>query len=376
MKAPVHVVHVLEATEGGTRKWLENVVQGTDPWRIRHSCICSVHRDYSFLETVETFRRHGVDVWLVSMKRQINLLQDTRALLAIAAIFRTHRFDIIHAHSAKAGMLTRLAALAARTGPVIYSPHAFSFLMQGSVRHIYRIAEKLARSWTDFIMTVSLSERQLALGLGYPSERIAVVRNGVEIGPLHEEPVDVPPLVGFVGGLREQKDPLIFLTACARVHRQRPDVRYVLCGDGPMIASCKAFATAAGLQHVVTFNGWVNDIQQVLRRLSVFVSCSRYEGLSFALLEAMAAAKPIVGSRAPGNEEAIVHEETGLLFPVGDADALAEGILRLIEDHSLATCLGQRAREMAIAEFSLQDSLQQLTHFYETVAERSPRKDY
>jgi len=369
--APVHVMHVLEATEGGTRRWLENVLLGANPSRIRNSCICSTRRDRAFLAAIETFRRRGIAVHVVDMRRQISPIHDYSAVMAIAAILNKHPVDIVHAHSSKAGMLARLAARFAKAGLVVYSPHAFSFLMRSPLRHAYWAVEKIAVRWTDYLLAVSESERDLALEIGFNRDRIRVICNGVELPPAPEPLPAAPPVVGFFGNLRDQKDPLIFLAACARVHATQPDVRFEICGAGALLENCRCFAARAGFGDAVTFHGWVEDIQQVLQRISVFVSCSRYEGLSFALLEAMAAARPIVATRTHGNEEMIADGENGLLVPINDAESTAHAILRLIRDPSLADQLGQSARQTIAENYSLANQLRLLTEFYEEVARKA-----
>jgi len=368
MNRPVHVLHVLEATEGGTRRWLENVVGGLDRGRVRCSCICSTLRDKSFLDTVEDFRGRGVDVWLVNMRRAPHPVQDVVAIVKIARILRSGRFDIIHAHSSKAGALARLAARGATTVPVVYTPHAFSFLAGGWAAPAFKAFERAARRWTRRLVAVSEAERAAALELGYPAEVVSVIPNGVDIPAATASLHGMVRNVGFIGSLRKQKDPLAFISACGHVHRRRPEARFVLCGDGPLRHACQALAADIGFDRSLRFTGWLDDPRPALEDLDVFVSCARYEGLSFALLDAMAAGKAIVATRVPGNEELIRDEETGLLAQAGDAQAVADCILRLMNEPALARRLGARARLMVAEHYTIQQQLDLLASFYESVA--------
>ncbi|MCX5769600.1 MAG: glycosyltransferase [Candidatus Hydrogenedentes bacterium] len=368
MNRPVHVLHVLEATEGGTRRWLENVVRGIDPARVRCSCICSTLREGSFLETVEEFRRRGVQVWVVEMRRAPHPVHDALAVIKIGRILKSGRFDVIHAHSSKAGGLVRLAARGRNGAPVVYTPHAFSFLAGGLTAPAFKSFERRARRWTGRLLAVSEAERAAALGLGYRAEAVSVIPNGVEV-PAATAPFNgTVRNVGFIGSLRKQKDPLAFVAACGRVHRRRPDARFVLCGDGPLRHECQEVAADIGFGGSLRFTGWLDDPRPALDEMDLFVSCARYEGLSFALLDAMAAGKPVVATRVPGNEELIRDEETGLSARAGDAQAIADCIVRLIDDPGLARRLGERARLVVAERYTIQQQLDALAAFYESVS--------
>jgi len=368
MNRPVHVLHVIEATEGGTRRWLENAVLGLDPARVRCSCICSTLRDDSFLETVDEFRRRGVQVWVVEMRRALHPVQDALAIITIRHILKSGRFDIIHAHSSKAGALVRLAARGRNGAPVVYTPHAFSFLAGGWAAPVFKLFERRARRWTGRLLAVSEAERSAAVGLGYPAEVVSVIANGVEVSAASAPLNGTVYNAGFIGSLRKQKDPLAFVAACGGVHRRRPGARFVLCGDGPLRHACQALASDIGFDGTLRFMGWLADPRPVLEDLDVFVSCGRYEGMSFALLDAMAAGKAVVSTRAPGNEELIRDGETGLLAQAGDAQAIADCILRLMDEPGLARRLGERARQAVVERYTIQRQLGLLASFYQTVA--------
>ena len=366
MRRLVHVLHVLEATEGGTRRWLENVVRGLGPARVRCSCICSTRRDESFIETVEEFRGRGVGVWLVDMRRAPHPFQDALAAFKIARIIGSDQFDVIHAHSSKAGALVRLAVRGRGAANVVYTPHAFSFLAGGLAAPVYRAFERHARQWTGRLLAVSEAERAAAIALGYAPDAAILIPNGIEIPAAPAQLNGAVRNIGFIGSIRKQKDPLAFVSACGHVRRRRPDARFVMCGDGPLRSACAELSADIGVP--VRFTGWLKDPRAELDALDIFVSCARYEGLSFALLDAMAAGKAIVATRAPGNQEVVRDGETGLLAEAGDARAIADCVLRLMDDTALAHRLGARARQRVAARYTLQQQLDLLASFYESVA--------
>lgn len=371
-RGAVCVLHVIEATEGGTRRWLENALCGLDPARVANSCIYAARRDASFRDSIASFRQHGIDVWEVDMTRAPHPCCDAIAIAQIMAILSKHPFDVMHAHSSKAGVLARIAACRAKQRPVVvYSPHAFSFLNRSVVAPVYRAVEKALCARTDYLMAVSQSERDLALSIGYNADRVRVIANGVEVPPSRVLRRRGAPHVGFIGYLRHQKDPLTFAAACRIVHAARPDARFTLCGDGPMLRQCRDLVADLGMNGSVTFTGWVEEARRLTSGLDAFVSCALYEGLSYALLDAMGAGVPVVATRAPGNEEVVMHEHTGLLVSCGDPAATAGAILRIIEDGAFAAAMGERGRRHVIENYTLEVQLDRLTKFYRgIVAER------
>jgi glycosyltransferase involved in cell wall biosynthesis len=368
MSRPVRVLHVLEATEGGTRRWLENVVRGVDPSRVRSSCICSTLRDESFLETVDDFRGRGVDVWVLNMRRAPRPVCDALNVVKIGRIIEGGQFDVVHAHSSKAGALVRLAARGKNASRVVYTPHAFSFLAGGLTAPAFSAFERQARRWTWRLVAVSEAEREAALRLGYEPGAVCVIENGVEIPEAPSAPSVPARMVGFIGGLRRQKDPLAFVSACGHVHRRRREARFVVCGDGPLRHGCQSLAADIGFGGTMRFTGWRDDPRAELEALDIFVSCARYEGMSFALLDAMAAGRAIVATRVPGNDEVIRDGETGLLAEAGDARALADCIVRLMDEPALAARLGGRARQVAAERYTVERQLEMLESFYESAA--------
>jgi len=367
MMKPVRVLHVLEATEGGTRRWIENVVFGLDPERVRCSCICSLRRDPSFGETLDGFRRLGLDVWTVDMKRNVDPFRDTIALLKVVRILRRYRVGVIHAHSSKAGMLTRVAARIAGCGPVVYTPHAYSFLAGGRLSRFYLLLEKLARSWTDWVVAVSQSERDRSIQVGYSKDRIRLIPNGVTPPSGVPRQKTSPPTIGMAASLRPQKDPLTFIEACHRLHSAHGELRFVLAGSGPMRRKVEERVRKRNLESSCTLTGRVSDARPLIGSWSVCVLCSRYEGMPYALLEAMAEGTPVVASRAPGVEELVENGETGLLVPCGSAGAFAEAVERLLKHPEDARRMAENARRRVSERYNLADQLERLTEFYESI---------
>jgi glycosyltransferase involved in cell wall biosynthesis len=222
-----------------------------------------------------------------------------------------------------------------------------------------RLAERVGNRFTDYIVANSEAVRQDAIRTeGLSPERIGVIHNGLDleaydgiadetIRALRDElGLGAGPVVIVVANLHWYKGHEYFLRAWADVCRAHPDAVALLVGDGPVRAAREADARELGVEANVRFLGRRRDVPALLAVADVLVHPSREEGFCNAVIEAMAAARPVVATAVGGNPEAVVHGETGLLVPALDAGALAEATLTVLglPDHGMAWGLAGRRR--------------------------------
>ncbi|MEW4454678.1 glycosyltransferase family 4 protein [Bremerella sp. JC817] len=209
------------------------------------------------------------------------------------------------------------------------------------------------------------------LSAGFERERIRFIPNGVRVGPLRTaedrrharaalgaaNPImtlaESAPLVAFTGRLHPGKGLAKLVRAWPQVLQRFPAARLWLIGEGPQESELAAMIGAMGLQSRIILPGAFDTVEDVLAAADAFVLPSLHEGMSIALLEAMAANLPCVVSDIPGNRILIEPEETGLTFPVDDVQALADALIRILEDQQLSQALGSAARKRVIDHFSL-----------------------
>jgi glycosyltransferase involved in cell wall biosynthesis len=193
---------------------------------------------------------------------------------------------------------------------------------------------------------------------------VVAVRNGVPV-PQSPGAIDradardalgVPAdalVIGCVGRLVELKNHRLLLDQVPALAAMFPDVRVLLIGDGPMRASLEDRARVLGIEAHVRFTGARDDVGRLLPALDVFALPSRTEGLSIALLEACAAALPVLASDVGGNPEIVRHGRTGLLFPSDDGAALRAALVQLLADRQLRASLGSAARAWVVHSASI-----------------------
>ena len=192
---------------------------------------------------------------------------------------------------------------------------------------------------------------------GVPSENIIQLPNGVEthdIAARSTYSLGDPARLIYVGRLHEQKGLDVLLAAfCALQHRYRGSVRLDLVGDGPLTDALQNQANRLGITGSVVFWGRRDDVLARLQSADIFVLPSRAEGISNALLEAMACGLPVVVSKIPGNVDVIEHKKNGLQFAVDDPGSLTSSLLLLLDQPHLRRCLGQAGRRTVEDHYSL-----------------------
>jgi glycosyltransferase involved in cell wall biosynthesis len=328
--------------------------------------------------------------------REIAIGTDLAALRRLRSIAGEGRHDLIHTHSAKAGVLGRLAARS-RHLPAVHTPHAWSFLAADGHRRsqiYHRIERTLARS-TAAIICVSEGERRRGLQVT-EAERLAVVTNGIALPaaiphpPQGEGERQRPGgrgaegegerqraggrgaegegvVVGTVARLAPQKGIAHLLEAFAQVHQVRADVRLAIAGDGPLRADLERLAEHLEIADAVTFAGDVASPWPFLAGLDVFVLPSLWEGLPYALLEAMAVGLPTVTTAVDGVAEAIPDRRFGTVVEPADSAWMAREILALLEDPGVRTDVGRMARAHVRDMFSVDAMVRGTVEVYRRV---------
>jgi glycosyltransferase involved in cell wall biosynthesis len=220
---------------------------------------------------------------------------------------------------------------------------------------------------SDVVVANSEAGRRLLASRGVPSERIQIIRNGVDPDRLQPDPVNVAAcraqlavpeggqVVGVLATLTPAKGHDTFLKAAALVGAGRPDTRFAIVGDGPLRASLEDQARSLGLRDRVVFFGHQPRVADYLGALDVLVSSSwDFEGHSNSILEAMSLGIPVVATDVGGNGELVQDGVTGRLVPVRDHAAIADRVGDLLTDRDGARALAANARTMVERRFGLQ----------------------
>ena len=320
-----------------------------------------------------------VRVTLISrLQRKIHLSSDLVAAWKIYKHIRRERYDIVHTHSSKPGVLGRVAARLAGVPIVVHTIHGFPFndYMNEYTRKFYIFLEKIAAKCTDKLITVSNLNKKKAIDLKLAKpDRFVNIYSGIDLNHFHVEvntshkrmELSLPQdhfLVGMVGRLSPQKAPQFFIQAAADVAQDNPNVTFLLVGDGELRDGLEKLTDELGLKKRIRFLGVRDDIPEILGILDVFVLSSLWEGLGRALTEAMAMARPIVATSVEGVPELVDDHKTGILVPPKDPKALAAGIKKVLRDRSLAIQLGQNAQKRVLKDFGVDTMIAEIDDLY------------
>jgi glycosyltransferase involved in cell wall biosynthesis len=350
------VLHILEATEGGTRRHVLDLLPALQDCGVHCSLIYSAERNPDFRRDAEFLQSKNIETHEIAMGHRWARSGDWEALRALQAHLKAHRYDAIHCHSSNAGLLGRLAnAFQKHRAPLVYTPHYVAFAA-GLPRFQRRAAlylEKLLASQSSHTIAVSQHEYSLLRRvLGIESDRLSVIHNGVDIKSFPRASCLVPRAftIGCFGRLTAQKNQSTLIRALPEIAQTIPDVRLKLIGSGEDESTLRALATRLGCDDRVDFRGEVPDPYTEYFTCDVVAQPSRWEGCSYAILEAMAAAGAVVASTVGGNGE--VLGEAGVLLPARDGKAWAREIAALGCDAPRRAALGEAARERVTRHFS------------------------
>jgi glycosyltransferase involved in cell wall biosynthesis len=303
---------------------------------------------------------------MAGLGREIAPLGDLRALVGLYRLMRAWRPAIVHTHTAKAGLLGRLAARAAAVPVVVHTfhGHVLRGYFSPAKTAFYRRLETRLAPLADALVAVSEAVKADLVSLGVAgAERIRVIPLGLELGHLVpplprgvlREEAGIPgsaPLVGMVGRLVPIKDGPTFLRAARLVLEKRPDSRFALVGDGEERPALESLCRELGISGRVSFFGWRGDLGGVYGDLDVVVNASRNEGTPVALIEALAAARPVVATRVGGTTDLLGGGERGRLVPPGEPEALARAVLETLVESETSRCRAEAGREHVLKRHS------------------------
>jgi glycosyltransferase involved in cell wall biosynthesis len=349
--------------DGGVARHVVAIVEALPPGRFAVDVACP----RGSLTWMSLQGRPGVELHAIRPHRRPHP-DDTRSWVMLQRL--VGRADVIHVHSSKAGFIGRLASfLRGRSQACVFSPHGWSFwAAQGLESRFYAQLERMAAHWCRTIVALSGDERDAGLAerIGR-AEQYRVIPNGVRLErfALPREPVRGRILM--VGRLAPPKRPDLALRALASVRQAIPEAELHLVGDGPLRAQAEALTAELGLDGAVRFLGNREDVPELLATAEVALLASDYEGCPLAVVEAMAAAVPVVATDAGGTGELVDPGRTGELGPRGDAQGLATALERVLGDRSRAAELGAEGRRTAQARLSLDTMVESLVQVYESV---------
>ncbi len=327
----------------------------------------------------------GVPIAMIpSLRRAIHPWHDAMAYREIKRVLREFKPDVVHTHSAKAGILGRAAATAMGVPAVVHTIHGAPFYpYQGrAVRAFYRWCERWAAGRCHAMISVADAMTSLMVDAGIaPAEKFTTIYSGMQVEPFlaaaeHRAAArtalgydDSHVVVGKIARLFHLKGHEYVIRAAQQVIAHHPNARFLFVGDGILREPLQRQINAAGLGDYFHFTGLVPPakIPELIAAMDIVVHTSLREGLARVLPQAMIAGVPVVSYDVDGAREVVIPGETGFLLPPQAVDELATALNELIADPQLRRTLGQEGRRRWTDVFRHEHMTEEIRSVYQRV---------
>lgn len=318
-------------------------------------------------------------IFVPTLQRDFNVLNDIPAIFALVRIFRAERPDVVHLNSSKAGGVGAFAARIARVPHIVFTSHGLAY---DEPRALFTKAVFAALTWFTFLLShtvicISSDTARRARNLPFCARKVKLVYNGlrepqllsreaarsrlIEICP--DLPRDVP-WIGTVSELVPNKGLGYVLRACEELRRDGARFAFLVIGGGEQMDMLRNAINKRGLTDTVFLLGFVPHASRLLRALDIFTLTSRKEGLPYVLLEAAYAELPVIGTDIPGIADVVDDGVSGALCPLSDPDRCADSISGLLEDSSLRTRFGAALHQSVVTKFNFERMLDETRVLY------------
>lgn len=329
----------------------------------------------------------------IHIPRDIAFWQDARAFGKLVSLLRQQKYEVVHTYTATPSFLGRFAARAVSIPVILHHQAGWTVTNYSSMleRILYTPLEYIATLAGTKSICVSHAVAQQAKKLHIaPQRRLITICNGIDpepfinavrsnLGVEVRRELGIPPdclVLGNTGRLATQKDNATLIQSMVMLKGLIPDRPFLLllAGEGPERSALEALTHELGLSNYVRFLGFYTNIPGLLAALDIFISPSLREGLSISVMEAMAAARPIVTTSILPNAELIEHEMTGLLVPPKQPELLARAIARFVSDPQLALHCGAAAQQRVLENYTIDRMFQETWGLYTSLLEEQKRK--
>ncbi len=375
MKEKIRVQILLEATGGGTRKYIIDFLERVNIERFEVTFVYSILRaDPTFLNALPGLQQRGIKLLELPMTRGLSPIVDVMCFFRIWYLVRRKKPHILHCHSSKAGFLGRLAGKLAFTGTkTIYTPHGLST----HVNSHFWILEKIASWFTDVAVAVSETEKEDFRRQNlFHEKNSTTITLGLDCSREHprfpiRENLQIPEdsvIVASVGYLSSVKNPLGLFEAAKFVIEKNPGVHFIWIGDGELRSETNKFISKYALHSKCHLIGWHASPETILADCDIFALTSHYESFGYVSCEAMLENLPVVATDVMGSRSVVANGETGYLVSDGDWKAFASAILELAEKPDLRMRMGVAGKKRVKEKFNVDYMISATEALYEKLA--------
>ena len=368
--AKLKIVHLLHSI-GGVDVYLRLVLENMNTDLFENLVIHGTE------DTIKLFfdkNGNKVKEYKVSIFRDISIFNDIRSIFQTYKILKKEKPNLIHAHSAKGGIVGRITGRLLGI-KVIYTPHAFSYLSAQNClkRSLFLSIEKLLANGNSLLLATSQSEKKRAIEeVGYKPENAIVFNNCIEpitvIRPLTIKQTWSEEYICTVGRPSYQKNIEQMIRVLHEVNKEAK-IHLVVMGVGPVsgqLESVKNLIQELEMSNEVTLLDWTErtDVFHIINQSKFYISTSRYEGMPYSIIESLALSKACVVTNCDGNIDLIIDNYNGFVVDKEDINGFKSKILKLLSDNELLDELSKNAFTSYIEKYNIKKNISKLESIY------------
>ena len=332
-------------------------------------------------------------IQIKGLKWKLNFLYDPIVLLKLIKLLKKNRYDIVHTHTTKAGVLGRIASYITGVPIIIHGLHGSTFQAFNSelLNWLLFFFERLTSRFTDAYISVSkvLSEKYIEKGIG-KKENYYTVYSGMRLDKFYDvrEKIDCRKkqkelginsrhfVIGNVARLETRKGHKFLLDAFKKIIEDRKGyhLKLLIIGEGQDRESLVSYVKKLDLEDKVIFTGYRKDIEELMALMDIFVLTSSREGLPRVLVQAAAVGIPSVAFNVDGVPEIIKDTYNGFLVRPKDLDGLVNGILKYINNRNLIKLHGEKGKEFVKGKWSVEDMVNKIDEIYQILIQEKKIK--
>ena len=376
MAAQVKVMQIIARMNvGGPAVIVAELMRGLDKSAFEQILVTGYcdENEADYLDTVATDIKA---TRIAGLGRSVSLFADLKAFFGLVSLIRKYKPDVIHTHTAKAGVLGRLASILAGRGAVrvhTFHGHLLHGYFSTALTKLVILIEKFFAARTSVLIAIGTKVRDdlVAAGIGrankyrvffpgLPAPKAIAKATAQNALGISSETL----YITFVGRLTQIKRPDRLLDVAAECKARCLDLRFLVAGEGELFESSKARCQREQLN--VTFFGWRNDIDQIFAASDIAILTSDNEGIPLTLIQAAQAGLPIVATNVGSISDIVINESTGYLTEVS-AQAMADAIEKLVRDAQLRKMMGEAGKARAAQYFSLDRMIKDHSDLYRSL---------
>lgn len=354
--------------------------------KVVYSIIRNIYKDYKvtlvygqgndLIKWIENF--NITTICIPELVREIDFHKDVVALKKLYQIIKTHKFDIVHCHSAKAGALGRLAAKLARVKKIIYTVHGWGSsanLFQSKLKtFILLIVEYILSYYCTDIICVSKSDYLFAKKLGISTKKLDVIYNGILIEEYSENlslknELNIKRnefVVGTVARVTYPKDWKNTLKVAQYLKNKNQNIKFLWVGDGDDFNRFSYYIFKMNLNDIFIPLGNRNDISNILSNLDLFMLLTNWEGLPISIIEALHKSLPIIATDVGGNKELVFENKNGYLIKNNkDIEYIANRIMNIANNKQIYNKFKLHSKKLADKYFTEKTMIKKYKKIYE-----------